>query len=177
MAPGEHGLLGSGQALADYACLGAGLPPEAERELQLAGMAYCEEDVAEAHLRSAFRLAPRHLAVYIGLYRFYFYKRRLRDALRIAEQCLAEGAERLGLSQDWREVEAADSDFDSYDAVLPRFYLFSLKAYAYLQMRLGDLDAGRAATAKLLELDPRNKLGGKVLMDVLDRAGADNDDD
>lgn len=163
------------QAILDDACFGAGLPADAERELKLAGLAYREDAVAESHLRKAMSLAPGHVAVYIGLYRYYFYKGRLRDAAGIAVVCLKEAAARIGVSGDWREVRARDSEFDSYEAVMPRFYLFSLKAYAYLNMRLGGLEISRAATAKLLELDPQNKLGGKVLMDVLDRVGIDDD--
>ena len=59
--------------------------------------------------------------------------------------------------------------------MLPRFYLFTLKGYAYLQMRLGDLDEGRAAVIKLLELDPSDKIGARVLLGVLDRMGQDDD--
>lgn len=162
---------------AEYACFGAGLPAAAERELRLAGMSYHEDEVAEAHLRNALSLAPWHVAVHIGLYRFYFYKGRLREALRVAVNCLEDAAARIGIAGDWREVHAHDAEFDSYEAVLPRFYLFTLKACAYLQMRLGDLDTGRAVTAKLLELDPRDKLGGKVLLNVLERAGNDGDED
>jgi hypothetical protein len=58
---------------------------------------------------------------------------------------------------------------------LPRFYLFTLKGYAYLQMRLGDLDEGRAAVAKLLELDPSDKIGARVLFEVLERVGLDDE--
>ena len=57
---------------------------------------------------------------------------------------------------------------------LPRFYLFSLKGYAYLSLRLGELDTGRAALAKLGELDPANRVGHRVLDDVLARMGRDD---
>jgi Flp pilus assembly protein TadD len=59
--------------------------------------------------------------------------------------------------------------------MLPRFFLFSLKGYAYLQMRLGNLAEGRAAVMKLLQLDPSDKIGAKVLLGVLDRIGEDDD--
>lgn len=162
---------------AEYACFGAGLPPAAERELRLAGMSYHQDQVAEDHLRKAIDLAPWHVAVHIGLYRFYFYKGRLKEALQVAVRCLDDAAARIGIPGDWREVRGRDAEFDSYDAVLPRFYLFTLKAYGYLQMRLGDLETGRAVTAKLLELDPHNKLGGQVLLNVLERMGKDEYDD
>ncbi len=48
-----------------------------------AGLAYAEDAVAERHLREAEALAPDHAAVLIGLYRFYFYKGRLRKRWRL----------------------------------------------------------------------------------------------
>src|SRR5271166_4784594 len=68
----------------------------------------------------------------------------------------------------------ADAAFGSYDA-LPRFYMFTLKAYAYLQLRLGDTGEGRDAVLKLLELDPADRINAGLLLDVLQRAGRDDD--
>jgi hypothetical protein len=42
-------------------------------------------------------------------------------------------------------------------------------------MRLGNIEEGRAAVAMLLELDPGDKVGAKVLLGVLDRMGQDDD--
>lgn len=155
--------------------LGGGLPPEAEHHLWEAGKSYHRDDVAERHLREAQACAPDHAAVLIGLYRFYFYKGRLADALEIAKLCLAKAAKENHLAADWRAVAASDAVFDRYEDMLPRFYLFTLKGYAYLQMRLGNLEEGRAAVLKLLELDPTDKIGARVLLGVLERSGRDDD--
>jgi len=151
------------------ACLGLGLPEEAERHLQLAGLSYHRDEEALAHLQAAWQAAPGHAAVYIGLYRFYFYKNRLQEALDVARDCLRKAALDNGLPEDWRAAKATDANFGSFDAILPRFFLFTLKGYGYLHLRLGQLDEGRAAIEKLLELDPGDKLGGKVLLNVLER--------
>ena len=155
--------------------LGGGLPPEAEFHLWEAGLSYHLDDVAEQHLQQAQALAPGHAAVLIGLYRFYFYKGRLADALAVARVCLEKAARENRLAPDWRDVRAGDADFGQYDDMLPRFYLFTLKGYAYLQMRIGDLQEGAAAVSKLLELDPTDKIGAKVLLDVLQRMGQDDE--
>lgn len=157
------------ERLAD-ALLGADLPVEAAQHLQCAGLAYAEDAVAEQHLREAESLAPDHAAVLIAQYRFYFYKGRLRDALGIARVCLGKAARENGFNPEWRQVSRAEGNFSDYDARLARFYLFTLKAYAYLQMRLGCLDEGRAAVTKLLELDPSDKIGARVLLNVLEAA-------
>jgi tetratricopeptide (TPR) repeat protein len=162
-------------ALLANALLGGGLPPEAEYHLWEAGLSYHLDNVAEQHLREAEMLAPGHPAVLIGLYRFYFYKGRLADALEIAKQCLEKAARENNLPMDWRDVTAGDAEFSRYEQMLPRFFLFTLKGYAYLQMRLGNLNEGRAAVEKLLELDPSDKIEAKVLLGVLQRVGRDDD--
>jgi len=163
-------------ALLANALLGGGLPPEAEYHLWEAGLSYHLDDVAERHLREAQSLAPGHAAVLIGLYRFYFYKGRLSEALEIAKICLEKAARENNLAADWRDVAPGDAEFSRYEDMLPRFFLFTLKGYAYLQMRLGDLEEGRAAVEKLLELDPSDKIGAAVLLGVLERVGQDDDD-
>lgn len=163
------------EALVTGALLGRGLPSEAEHHLWEAGRSYHLDDIAERHLREAEALAPGHAAVLIGLYRFYFYKGRLAEALDVARRCLAKAAEESNLPADWRQVQAGDAEFGRYENILPRFFLFSLKGYAYLQMRLGQTEEGRFAVQKLLELDPTDKIGAKVLLGVLDRMGQDDE--
>ena len=151
----------------------AGLSEEAAQHLDLAGINYTQDSIAEHHLAEALRLAPEHLAVQVGYYRYLFYKGRLADALRQLDVCLDMAAQQNGLHHDWHNVHRDDADFGSFDSVFARFYMFALKAHGYLQMRLGHLEAGRSAILKALELDPGDKVGAKILLDVLDRQGLD----
>jgi len=177
MTPGAHTDPQSviEEALLASALLGGGLPREAEHHLSQAGLSYHLDAVAEKHLQDAQALAPGHAAVLIGLYRFYFYKGRLAEALEIAKICLAKAAAENGLAPDWRDMKPGNADFGCYDDMLLRFFMFSLKGYAYLQMRLGHLEEGRRAVLKLLELDPSDKIGAKVLLGVLERMGREDD--
>ncbi|CCE09094.1 conserved hypothetical protein [Bradyrhizobium sp. STM 3843] len=95
--------------------------------------------------------------------------------MQIAKQCLAKAAVENRLPPHWRDVRASHADFSDYGNILPRFFLFTLKGYAYLQMRLGNLVEGRLAVQKLLELDPSDKIGARVLLEVVDRVGLDDD--
>jgi tetratricopeptide (TPR) repeat protein len=158
-------------------CFGGHLPEQVEQHLRLAGLNYEHGEVAERHLFQAQALAPGHAAVLIALYRFYFYKGRLSDALEVAERCLAKAARDNRLNADWRRVRRGDAEFGSYDAILPRFYLFTLKAYGYLLMRLGGLEQSHAALTKMLELDPSDKLNAAVLLKVLARHGREDEDE
>ena len=163
----------------DSACLGGAIPPAAAADLQKAAMSYHLDEVAESYLSLAYARAPGHPAVHIALYRFYFYKNRLSEALAVAQRCLAKTAVALGLPVDWREVSPAHPVFavhaENY-AAAPRFYLFTLKGCAYLSMRLGHMEQGEALLTKLIALDPTDKLNGSVLRGVLDRMGQNDDE-
>ena len=151
------------------------LSSEASRELSLADRAYQEPELAEAHLDRALAIAPQHLEVWIALYRFYFYSGQLDRAVVWAERCIERTATELGLAPAWRDVAAGGRDFSDFDAVKPRFYPFALKAWSYLRLRLGNLEEGRAGVEKLLELDPRDRVGALLLLEVLNRSGADDE--
>lgn len=160
----------------DSPLLGAGLPAEAARYLDRAADCYRFTDVAETNLFEAERIAPDHPAVLIGLYRFYFYKGKLTQCLGIAARCIARALRENLLPGDWRQVRASDADFSDWGAIDVRFLLFSLKGYAYLNMRLGRLEEGREALEKLLELDPLDRIGARVLLNVLDLADEAEDE-
>jgi hypothetical protein len=156
----------------DLAVLGGALPPEVESLISRAGLMRAQVAAAQALLDEAHARAPRHPATLIALYRFHFYGNRLAQARDVSFRALACASAALGLPEDWREV-APDARFEALEAV-PRFYLFSLKGMAYLSLRLGELDLGRGALAKLAQLDPKNRVGHQVLHDVLARMGRDD---
>lgn len=155
--------------------MGGGLPGEAQHHLDRAAATYALGDVAETHLDAAESLAPDHAAVLIARYRFYFYKGRLEEAWHVACACIGKAMRLNLLGEDWRAVRRGDAAFEEWGALQARFFLFSLKGYAYLSMRLGRTEEGRRAAEKLLELDPRDRTGARLLIDVLDRAELDYD--
>lgn len=152
------------------------LPANALEHLRLASLSYADSAKAEMHLAMAKMIAPDNPAVKVGEYRYYFYKGRLQEALIVAEYCLEITAQSLQIPQNWRRVWPHHANFKSHEPA-HRFYLFCLKAYAYLLLRLNQLSAGREAVEKLLQLDPANQVGGQVLLDVIERIGKDDYDD
>lgn len=154
----------------DSAVLGGGLPAEAEALITQAGLVRDDRAQAEPLLLKARALAPSHPATLIALYRFHFYGHRLKEAREIAKQSMDIGRAALG---DELAITDEQARFDA----AARFYLFSLKGYAYLSLRLGDLDAGRIALNELKQLDPQDRVGGGLLTHVLLRSELDAQDD
>ena len=155
----------------DDAVLGRGLPALAEAALREAGALRGQDSVGTmAALMRAQALAPGHPAVLIAWYRHHFYGHRLAAARDVARRGLAMGAKALGLPALWRQVPALPLPGASSDAGT-RFYLFLLKGYAYLSLRLGDDDEARDALALLRALDPGDHVGAALLETVRQRAG------
>jgi len=159
-----------------YATRYNSLPIAAAEQLRLASLAYEHDVKAEMHLALARAIAPKNPVVKVGEYRYYFYKNRLEEALIVARECLLLISQELSLPNDWKNVLPSSASFTSDEPALI-FYLFCLKAYAYLLLRQDYLEEGREAAEKLMTLDPKNKIGGQVLIDVLERAGKDDYDE
>jgi len=163
----------------DDAVLGLGLPAEIEAALREAGaLRGSDPAAAMVHLKRAQSLAPDHPAVLIALYRHHFYGHRLAAAREIARQALVVGAHALGLPPAWRSVPGRALPGAKTDP-RTRFYLFVLKGYAYLSLRLDDAIEARDALVKLRELDPEDRVGGALIEAVRVRAlvGDPFDDD
>ncbi len=152
---------------------GAGLYFDAPMSGEVAALldaasAQYAEGTAEAPLLAAQALAPDNLSVLVGLYRFYYYQHRYADALTIAEQVMAVVGPQLKLPPRWQDIAmehlavAAELGFG-----LLRFYLLALKGAGYLSLRLGRFETGKAMLTQVVSLDADNRLGARLLLEVL----------
>lgn len=141
--------------------------PRVEALLVAAAERYAR-GTAERPLLVAQALAPDDLCVLVGLYRFYYYQHRYHQALRIAERVMAVVGARLELSPAWSDLDShCLARAAEHGIGLLRFHLLALKGAGYLSLRLGLFGQGKAMLAKVVELDPNNRLGARLLLDVL----------
>jgi tetratricopeptide (TPR) repeat protein len=150
------------QQLANSPRFGGRTSEEADRRLRQAVASYTEPACAEALLRDAQELDPECLPVYFALYKFYFYRKRLAEAESAALQGLNVAARQAGFSADWRRL-CPDSAAWAETTGPQHFYLFSLKALAFIRLRLGQRDEAVALLDKLGELDPQDSVGAGVV--------------
>lgn len=153
----------------DAAVLGLALPAGVDAALREAGAHRSDAPRAMAALMRAQALAPEHPAVLIAFYRHHFYGHRMALARDVARRALVVGAQALGLPTAWREVPHLALPGAQHDA-RTRFFLFVLKGYAYLSLRLADPMEARDALTLLRALDPQDHVGGAVLEAVRQRS-------
>ena len=155
--------------------LGGGLPSGVDALIAEAGRLRERPEEALTLLQLARGVAPNHPVPLIALYRFHFYGHELAQARAVGEDALAIA--RTALGPDFGDQPLGGA-ITRYDAAA-RFYLFTMKGLAYLNMRLGDLEEARMQLRELRRLDPEDRVGGALLSQVLTRheAGLGIDDE
>src|SRR5512138_2767090 len=144
---------------------GGETPAEVSALLARAMENYADTQIAETLLWQAHRLAPAALPVYFSLYKFYFYKRNLENAELAARMGLLAAASAGDFDPDWQNLRADSTDWSDY-ANPAHFYLFTLKALAFIRLRCGDADEASLILAKLAEIDPRDSVGASVIRSI-----------
>ena len=106
------------------------------------------------------------LAHYFIRYKYLFHHRRLAEAEAVAREGLAAAAAQAGFPTDWRRLTAVSAAWTTAGGP-ERFYLFSLKALAFIRLRRGDAEESRILLDKLSELDPGDQVGAEVIRALL----------
>lgn len=149
------------------AFFGGELPPTV-RHLVAQARGQRREEAAVA-LWAAVLIAPQALPVYYLLYKLHAGIGELELALRAAERGLSAAAAAAGLQADWRQVGPQDADFRQPGPA--RFWLFTLKALAFLHTRRGDGALAAAILQRLQLLDPQDQVGAGVVASMLRASG------
>jgi len=142
---------------------GGATSPATTRLLREAAAACGQAHRREAILWSAQAIEPTSLPVYFALYKFYCHQGRLEQAEAVVARALAEAARQGGFGADWR-LATAGAD---WAGGAHHFFLFSLKALAFIRLRRHCPQDTRAILAKLAELDPHDSVGASVVGDLL----------
>ena len=122
-------------------------------------------DEARAALWTAVLTSPQCLPPYYLLYKLHASRGELDEAHTVAGKALAAAASQASLDSDWRNVQPGDADFSTPGAA--RFWLFTLKALAFIDVRRDERDAAVALVAKLHMLDPADQTGFGVVEALL----------
>ncbi|TRW89559.1 hypothetical protein [Candidatus Methylobacter oryzae] len=143
------------------------IPAEVNHLLQAAVAASSvDQSRAESLFLQAQELDSRCLQTYFALYKFYFFQKRLVDAERTAIAGLEEAARQGGFPNDYRRLAKNRQKWDLYANEITLFYLYTLKALAFIKLRLGFSVDAQLVLTHLRQLDPEDLSGASVIMDL-----------
>ena len=143
------------------------MPAEVNSLLQAAVAASSvDQSRAEKLFLQAQTLDSHCLQTYFALYKFYFYQKRLVDAERIVLAGLEESAKQGGFPSDYRQLVQNQPKWNSYANDGTFFYLYTLKALAFIKLRQGFTADAESVLSHLKQLDPEDLSGASVIMDL-----------
>ena len=142
--------------------------PEAVNQLlqQAVAASHAEKPLAEKLFKQARQLDPSCLQTYFALYKFYFYQGRLQEAEREVLAGLEQAALQGNFPADFRQLARQAAEWDMYGSETTLFYLYTLKALAFIKLRQDLADEARAILAAVEVLDPEDKSGASVIMQL-----------
>ncbi|WP_342617408.1 hypothetical protein [Rhodoferax sp. GW822-FHT02A01] len=143
---------------------GGEVPESVKPLLDQARAAESTEEVL-ALLLTAQVSAPDSASLYYLLYKFYARQADFEQAERVALKGLAVAAKQAHLPDDWRTVTPDMADFTSPGPA--RFWLFTLKALAFIRLRQDDSTSATAYLAKVQCLDPEGGTGAGVIESLI----------
>ncbi|TVZ38839.1 hypothetical protein P886_3222 [Alteromonadaceae bacterium 2753L.S.0a.02] len=146
--------------------------PEIEALVNEAAQNYGPE--SENVLKRALQIDSSNLMVLIGLYRFYYYQNRYEDGVEIAHQVMDVVGKRIEFPMNWRDISMYSViNGLTHSFCLVRLYFFALKAAGYLHLRMANFEEGRAMLEKVVAMDSADRVGARLLLEVLDKNKAD----
>jgi len=143
---------------------GGEVPPQVKDLVEQARNAETPER-ALALLWTAQVCAPECPSLYYLLYKFHARHADFEQAELAALKGLDIAAEQAHLPDDWRTVTSSMADFLSPGPA--RFWLFTLKALAFIRLRRKDPESATAYLAKVNELDPQGGAGAGVIESLI----------
>ncbi len=143
------------------------MPQEVNFLLQTAVVAgRYDKAKAEDLFLQALQIDRQCLQTYFALYKFYFYQARLQDAERYVLAGLQEAARQGGFPDDFALLTEQPKRWDMYQNEMALFYLYSMKALAFIRLRLQQRPSAEVVLSCLQRLDPEDRSGGSVIMDL-----------
>lgn len=140
------------------------ISPTTNRLLQKAVLLWTHHPAqAEQLFWQAHTEDPDCLQVYFALYKFYANQKRLDDAERVIRMALVEASRQGGFPMLWRHIVEKVERPCLYTIASGHFYLFSLKALAFITLRRGYRGDALAMLDALAVLDPEDRVGGSVI--------------
>jgi len=149
------------------AWFGGEVPPSARDLLRQATNAPAQ--TRAALLWTAQALSPQTLPLYYALYKHHAQRRELALAERAARRGLHEAARSAGLRDAGRRLDGSAADFAANGPA--RFWLFTLKALAFIALRSGRPEEARELLVRIAALAPEERIGNEVVAAMLGAAG------
>ena len=152
---------------------GFDIDPKADARLQRAALLISSKEASAEALKQAELIAPEQIEVLIARYKFHFYQGETDRAEKLVLRAIELAAKQGGFDPDWHNLLPQTTDWN--DPRAPgRFYLYSLKALAFIRLRQNERNEAQSLLDTLARLDPLDQVGAVVIRDLLEAITEDD---
>jgi hypothetical protein len=113
------------------------------------------------------------LQTYFALYKFYFHHNLLHDAEREIRAGLEEAARQGSFPCDFRRLARQPNKWNLYANDIGLYYLYNLKALAFVKLRLQQETEAQVILSLLQDLDPEDRCGASVIRSLAEAVEED----
>ena len=159
----------------DEVHFGFDIAPGVNAHLQRAATLVSHREDSLHALNDAYRAAPDQLEVLVALFKFHFYQGHTEKAESLVFEALEKASRQAGFDADWRRLTPDCADWSDPRGA-GRFYLYSLKALAFIRLRQDEAAQAAAILDKMAYLDPADLVGANVIRDLLEGVDEVQDD-
>ena len=142
--------------------------PDSVNSLLQAGVVATRRNKLQAELlfRQAYQLDRHCLQTYYALYKFHFHHKQFLEAEYFVLAGMDEAATQDGFPADYYRLFRDKEQWDMYENKIRLFYLYCLKALAFIKLRREQIIQAQIILAIIKELDPEDRSGASVVMTI-----------
>lgn len=122
----------------------------------------------EQLLCDAQQQVPNELSLSEALYKMYAYSNQFENALVHIQWVLAQSSHTCNLPTNPLNAQPEQAQHAPLSRAA-RYYLYALKAYAFVSLRQGEIERAQNLVAQLTMLDPLDQVGGSVVAELAGR--------
>jgi tetratricopeptide (TPR) repeat protein len=151
----------------DEVHFGFGIAAGVNAHLQRAATLVSHREDSLQALNDAYQAAPDQLEVLVALFKFHFYQGDTEKAERLVFEALDKASRQGGFNAEWQRLTPESADWSDPRGA-GRFYLYSLKALAFIRLRQDELAKAADILETMASLDPDDLVGANVIRDLLE---------
>ena len=129
---------------------------------------------SEKYINEALAKAPENIEVLIAAYRFFFYKNKFRQALKMSEQVIEQIKKAENLPDDWELLKPIL--MERAEEVQIRLYLNAYASTSFMLARLGETEKAKIISSQVKEIDTKNQFSSGTIFDIITRPPEEDED-
>ncbi len=151
--------------------------PSSVKDLLYKAVLHWEDTpLSKSYIMQALENADDDVNVLTAAYRFFFYKQDYNMALQLALKVMEKVRSTKDLPESYKKGELFRALVDHIEDYDVRMFINAYAAYAFILLRLGNIDKATEILEFLKYVDINDEFGVPVMLDIISKQKEDEDE-